>query len=62
MEGIFFDELLELLAQNRIRDLREQLTQLNVVDIAEFMEEIEENKLLLVFRTHRISQPGHNQG
>lgn len=50
MEGIFFEQLHELLTQNRIRELREQLTELNIVDIAEFMEEIEESKLLLVFR------------
>ncbi len=50
MEGIFFEQLQELLTQNHIRDLREQLIELNIVDIAEFMEEVEENKLLLVFR------------
>lgn len=50
MEGIFFEELQELLEQNRIRELREQLTELNIVDVAEFMEEVEESKLLLVFR------------
>lgn len=50
MEGIFFEELQELLEQNRIRELREQLTELNIVDVAEFMEEVEEGKLLLVFR------------
>ncbi len=50
MEGIFFEELFPLLEENRIKELREQLTELNVVDIAEFMEEIDQNKLLLVFR------------
>ena len=50
MEGIFFEELQELLEQNQIRSLRERLIELNIVDIAEFMEEIPESKLLLVFR------------
>ncbi len=50
MEGIFFEQLRELLTQNRIRELREQLMELNIVDIAEFMEEVDETKLLLVFR------------
>lgn len=50
MEGIFFETLLELLENNQIKQLREQLIELNVVDIAEFMEEVKDEKLLLIFR------------
>lgn len=50
MEGISFEELFELLENNRIKELREQLMDLNVVDIAEFMDEIGDDRLLLVFR------------
>ncbi|MBR3843960.1 MAG: magnesium transporter [Clostridia bacterium] len=50
MEGIFFETLFGLLENNHIKELREQLTELNVVDIAEFMDQVPEEKLLLVFR------------
>ncbi len=50
MDGIFFEQLHELLEQNQMKELRSQLTQLNEVDIAEFMGELEDERLLLVFR------------
>lgn len=50
MEGISFTALLELLQSNQIKELRQQLIELNEVDIAEFMEEVDTDRLLLVFR------------
>lgn len=50
METIFFEKLFDLLNGSRIRELKEQLVEMNVVDIAEFMMELEGEKQLLVFR------------
>ncbi len=50
MEDFIFTNLRELLDQNRLRDLRERLSEMNVVDIAEFIEELPEEKLILTFR------------
>ncbi len=50
MEGISFESLFELLENNQIRELRRQLMEWNVVDVAEFMDEVDDDKLLLIFR------------
>lgn len=50
MEAISFEKLFALLRDNRIKELKDQLVEMNVVDIAEFMMELEGEKQLLVFR------------
>ncbi|HPE15972.1 MAG TPA: magnesium transporter [Oscillospiraceae bacterium] len=50
MEAISFEKLFALLRENRIKELKNQLVEMNVVDIAEFMMELEGEKQLLVFR------------
>ena len=42
--------LLELVAQKQFRRLKEILSEMNEVDVAEFMEEIEDDQKLLIFR------------
>ena len=44
------DQLLELVAHKQFRQLREQLDQMNVVDIAEFLDELGPEETILVFR------------
>ena len=44
------DQLLELVAHKQFRQLREQLDQMNVVDIAEFLDELGPEETSLVFR------------
>ncbi len=50
MEGFSFDSLFDLLEQGNLKQLREELIDLNVVDIAEFLETTPVDKLLLIFR------------
>ena len=51
MEDYIFLELAELLEQNKIRKLRFRLTEINEVDVAEFISQIEpEEKMPVVFR------------
>ena len=50
METIFFEKLSALLKDGHIRELKEQLVEMNVVDIAEYLMELEGEKQLLVFR------------
>ncbi|MBQ6818077.1 MAG: magnesium transporter [Clostridia bacterium] len=50
MEGFSFERLFELLEQNRLKQLRDELQEWNVVDIAEFLQELSVDKLLLIFR------------
>ena len=42
--------LLDLVAQKRFRQLRELLSEMNEVDIAEFLDEVEPDQLAVVFR------------
>ena len=42
--------LLELVAQKQFRRLKEILSEMNEVDVAEFMEEVEDDQKLLIFR------------
>ena len=44
------EQLLELVAHKQFRQLREQLDQMNVVDIAEFLDELGPEETILVFR------------
>ena len=50
MERVFFDELLDLLKQKKLRELKEELVTFNEADIAIFIEEIEEVEAVAVFR------------
>ncbi|MBR0278184.1 MAG: magnesium transporter, partial [Clostridia bacterium] len=45
-----FDELLELLKSKKLRDLKNLLSEMNEYDIAAFIEELDPEKSLLVFR------------
>lgn len=45
------EELLELAAQKKYRQLKESLTEMNEVDIASFIEELDSEKTVVVFRT-----------
>lgn len=45
------EELLELAAQKKYRQLKEILTEMNEVDIASFIEELDSEKTVVVFRT-----------
>ena len=47
---IIHSRLMQLVDNNKRNELRGALLMLNVVDIAEFMEELESEKLLMVFR------------
>lgn len=47
---ISIDELMDLLQQRKFRDIREALSGLNSVDIAQLLGEAPEEKLLLLFR------------
>lgn len=50
MEAVFFDQLNQLLNDNKLRELRSTLIEMNSADVAEFMTDLPENKLILVFR------------
>lgn len=50
MEKVFFDELIDLLKQKKLRELKEELVTFNEADIAIFIEEIEEVEAVAVFR------------
>ncbi len=50
MEDFIFNELKKMLDDGHLRDLRERLSEMNEVDIAEFIEEFTGEKMLLVFR------------
>ena len=45
------EELLELTAQKKYRQLKEILVEMNEVDIASFIEELDSEKTVVVFRT-----------
>ena len=50
MEAVFFDQLNQLLNDNKLRELRSTLVEMNSADVAEFMTDLPEDKLILVFR------------
>ena len=50
LENMDLSALLELVEQKQLRELRTQLTQYNAVDIADFLDELEPDALVLVFR------------
>ncbi len=50
MENYITEELMQLLEQARFRELRSRLSEMNVVDVAEFIEGLPEEQLVLVFR------------
>lgn len=50
MENNRFDQLLRLLGKGNFPELRERLEKMNEVDIAEFMEGLNQEQTLLVFR------------
>lgn len=45
-----YDEMLELLESKRIIELRQKLIHMNTADIAEFLEAVPSNELVIVFR------------
>ncbi len=49
-ENFDLELLLELVAQKQFRRLKEILSEMNEVDVAEFMDEVEEDQKLLIFR------------
>ena len=44
------EKILDLIEQGKYVDVRKQIIEMNVVDIAQLFEEIEKQKLLVVFR------------
>ena len=50
MDAVFFDQLNQLLNDNKLRELRSTLVEMNSADVAEFMADLPEDKLILVFR------------
>ena len=49
-QEVMFGRLRKLVDNNKKNELRGALLMLNVVDIAQFMEDLEPDKLLMVFR------------
>ena len=49
-ENYDIDQLLELVENKQFRRLKELLSEMNEVDIAEFMDEVPPEKLIVVFR------------
>ena len=49
-ENYDLDLLLELVEQRKFRSLKELLSQMNEVDIAEFLDELDVEQEILVFR------------
>ncbi|KNF08676.1 magnesium transporter MgtE [Gottschalkia purinilytica] len=43
-------EILDLINENKFSQVRDKLTEMNVVDIAQILEELERDKVLIVFR------------
>ena len=50
MEQYNLEELLQYVEEHRFRALRIRLAEMNEADIAEFMEELDENRKILIFR------------
>ena len=51
MEEMKFDELHLLADEKKYRSLKEKLIEMNEVDIASFIEELDSEKTVAVFRT-----------
>ena len=51
MENVDFEELLQLANEKKYRQLKEILVEMNEVDIALFIEELEPERTVIVFRT-----------
>ena len=49
-ENYDIEQLLELVETKQFRRLKELLSEMNEVDIAEFMDEVPPEKLIVVFR------------
>ena len=49
-ENYDLDLLLELVEQRKFRSMKELLSQMNEVDIAEFLDELDVEQEILVFR------------
>ena len=49
-ENYDLDYLMDLVTRRQYRSLREALTQMNEVDIAEFLDELDVEQEILVFR------------
>lgn len=50
VENYNLEELLQYVEEHKFRLLRAQLSEMNEADIAEFMEELDDNKKVLIFR------------
>lgn len=50
MPAIIYQELYELLQSKQLKALREKLEEFNVVDVAEFIEELEGEDIIIAFR------------
>ncbi len=50
MEHYDLEELLQYVEEHRFRSLRTRLAEMNEADIAEFMEELDDNRKILIFR------------
>lgn len=68
-ENYDLDLLLELVEQRKFRSLKELLSQMNEVDIAEFLDELDVEQEILVFRllpkdtaAEVIHLPGEHRG
>ena len=48
-ENYDLEQLMELVEKRQFRRLREELSQMNVVDIADFLDELEVEQEILVF-------------
>ena len=49
-ENFDLEMLLELAAQKKFRQLKEILSEMNEVDVAEFLDEVEPDQLAVIFR------------
>ena len=50
MEQYDLEELLQFVEEHRFRSLRTRLAEMNEADIAEFLEELDDNQKVLIFR------------
>ena len=57
-ENFNMEELMDLLLTRQFRKLKDILTEMNEVDIATFIEELDSEKTVVVFRIGRICVPG----
>lgn len=57
-ENFDMEELLQYVEERKFRLLRSRLAEMNEADIAEFMEELDDNKKVLIFRMLPKDQAG----